>query len=127
MSNQPNPQCQFKRVEELENTAKQFGFYWEHIDELLEQIRSECAEVDESWQKNDRAHLQEEIGDLLLAAVSLAIFCDLDPRETLRISTDKYQKRYDAVVKLAKLDGHDHLRQQPMSLLMHYWNKAKQI
>ena len=77
MTNNPDSHCLFKRIEEQELTAKQYGFYWERIDQLLDQIKSECEEVEESWKKNDRAHLQEEVGDLLNAAVSLAIFCNL--------------------------------------------------
>lgn len=120
-----NSNSLFKRIEEQEMTAKYFGFYWERIDQLLDQIKSECEEVDESWKKNDRSHLQEEIGDLLQAAVSLAIFCNFDPGETLLKSVEKFQKRYDALVRLAKLDGHENLHQQPFEVLLHYWNQAK--
>ena len=107
-------QSLFKMVESQELTAKDFGFYWETIDQILEQIRSECDEVHDSWQRNDRSHLQEEVGDLIQAAVSLAVFCGLDPDETLHKSIQKFQKRYDAVVKLAKQDGHTDLHGQSM-------------
>lgn len=35
----------FKKIEEQEKESKDFGFYWENIDQLLEQILSECAEI----------------------------------------------------------------------------------
>lgn len=117
--------CSFKRIEELEQQAEDFGFYWEHIDQLIEQIQSESLEVQEAWKKNDRAHLKEEIGDLMLAAMSLAIFCELDPHETLLESIEKYEKRYRKVVEAAKKDGHTHLRGQPFDVLIGYWNRAK--
>ncbi|MBA3721443.1 MAG: hypothetical protein H0W88_03480 [Parachlamydiaceae bacterium] len=66
--------CLLKLVEEQEISARKFGFYWEHIDQLIEQIQSECLEVQDAWKKNDRAHLQEEIGDLYHARVGLIIF-----------------------------------------------------
>lgn len=125
MTNSLNSHCLFKRIEEQELTAKQYGFYWERIDQLLEQIKSECDEVEESSKKNDRAHLQEEVGDLLNAAVSLAIFCNFDPGETLHKSAEKFQRRYDDLVRLAKLDGHENLHQQPFEVLLHYWKQAK--
>ncbi len=127
MPDESREHCLLKQVEEQEIIAKEFGFYWEHIGQLLEQIRSECVEVEESWQKNDRAHLQEEIGDLVQAAISLAVFCNFDPHETLLKSIGKFQKRYDAVVSLARQDGHKSLHQQPFDVLMHYWNQAKNI
>lgn len=120
------PKCLLKRVEEQEIACRDFGFYWEHIDQLIEQIQNECLEVKDAWQKNDRTHLQEEIGDLIQAAISLAVFCDLDPHETLAKSIDKFQKRYDAVVEFAQKDGHQTLHHKPFDVLMHYWNLAKQ-
>ncbi len=115
-----------KRVEEQEFVAKEFGFYWEHIDQLIEQIQSECAEIQEAWQKNDESHLQEEIGDLLQAAISLAVYCGMDPQETLLKSIEKFQARFSKVVAFAQEDGYQDLRQQPFDVLMNYWNRAKQ-
>lgn len=118
--------CPLKRVEEQEIVAREFGFYWENINQLIEQIRSECKEVQEAWQNNDRAHLQEEIGDLIQAAVSLAVFCELDPHETLLKSIDKFQKRYDTVVKLAQSEGYNTLHEQSFEVLMGFWDRSKQ-
>lgn len=120
-------ECLLKRVEELEKEAKEFGFYWEHFNQLMDQIKSECSEIEEAKKNNDQRHLKEEIGDLLQAVVSLAIFCNFDPYETLLESIEKCEKRYHAVVKFAKMDGHSHLRNQPMDVLMGYWNRAKKI
>jgi uncharacterized protein YabN with tetrapyrrole methylase and pyrophosphatase domain len=125
MTSSPSKDCLLKQTEELEISAKEFGFYWERIEQLIEQIQSECLEVKEAWENNDNAHLQEEIGDLIHATISLAVFCQFDPHETLANSLEKFQKRYNHVVHLAKEDGHSDLKQQPMDILMHYWNRAK--
>lgn len=125
MQDNTKNECLLKRVEEQEIAAREYGFYWENIHQLIEQIQSECNEILEAWQKKDQKHLQEEIGDLIQASVSLAVFCEMDPRETLLRSIDKFQKRYDKVVELAKEDGYSHLHQQPFEKLMHYWNRAK--
>lgn len=117
--------CLLKQVEKLEFEAREFGFYWEHFSQLIEQIQSECTEVQEAWHKGDRVHLKEEVGDLLLAAISLAVYCEFDPHETLLENIHKFQKRYKKVVELAQRDGHTHLRKQPTDVLMKYWNSAK--
>ena len=70
-------------------------------------------------------NLQEEIGDLIQAAISLAVFCKLDPRETLSKGIDKFQRRYDVVVQLARSEGHENLHKQPFEILMDYWKRAK--
>ena len=114
-----------KRIEIQEETAKEFGFYWEDLNQLLEQIQSECSEIQEAYQKNDLDHLEEEVGDLLLAAVSLSIFCRLDPKETLLKSSDKFQGRYDRLVSLVQQDGHHTLRGKSLKVLLSYWERAK--
>lgn len=126
MQNHSKEDNLLKRVEEQETTARQFGFYWEHIDQLIEQIQNECKEVQEAWTKKDNVHLQEEIGDLMQAAISLAIFCHFDPHETLLKSIEKFQKRYDQLVDLAREDGRSHLHHQPFEVLLSYWKRAKQ-
>ncbi len=118
--------CLLKRVEEQEIAARAYGFYWEHFNQLIEQIKSECIEIQEAWQKGDPTHLQEEVGDIIQATISLAVFCKLDPHETLLKSINKFQRRYDAVVKLSMHDGYDDLQDQPGEVLMQYWNRAKQ-
>lgn len=117
--------CLLKKVEKQELAAKDFGFYWENFHQLIEQIQNECIEIQEAWDKEDTSHLQEEVGDLIQAAVSLAVFCKLDPHETLSKSIEKFQRRYDAVVQLAQSDGHENLHKQSFDKLMHYWNQAK--
>lgn len=108
-----------------EKEARDFGFYWENVDQLLDQIRSECDEIKEALHHKERPHLQEEIGDLMNAAVSLCIFCDMDPLQTMQESADKFQKRYDSLVSMAKQDGHTSLKNQKLSFLLSYWDKAK--
>lgn len=118
--------CLLKEIEALECDAEIFGFYWERFDQLMEQIRNECVEIEDAFSLDDRAHLQEEIGDLIQAAVSLAIFCKMDPHVTLRQSIDKFKKRYEAVVKMAKADGFTDLRGQTSDVLNEYWKRAKE-
>lgn len=127
MKNQSAEKNPFKLIEASESKAKAFGFYWENIDQLIEQIQSECLEIQEAWQKQDRGHLQEEVGDLLLAAISLAVFCKIDAEETLHKSLEKFQKRYARLVSLAEQDGHANLKGKSMEVLTNYWNQAKNL
>ena len=116
-----------QKIIDQEKTAAEFGFYWESIEQLLEQIQSECVEVKEAWLKQDNIHLKEEVGDLMNAAVSLCIFLKLDPFETLHESVEKFQQRYDSLVKLVERDGLPHLKNKPLNILLDYWNKAKKV
>lgn len=117
--------CLLKEVERQELNAKEFGFYWESLQQLIDQVKSECNEIQEAWDKNNSLHLQEEIGDLIQAAISLAVFCKLDPHETLQKSIEKFQHRYDTVVSLAQNEGYKNLHKQSFEKLMDLWNQAK--
>lgn len=125
MQNSSNEPCLLKKVEKQELAAKAFGFYWESVPQLIAQIQNECTEIQEAWDKEDIDHVQEEIGDLMQAAISLAVFCELDPRTTLSKSIEKFQRRYDTVVQLARNEGRDNLHKQSFETLMDYWNRAK--
>ncbi len=114
-------------IAEHEEKAKAFGFCWDNIDQLLEQIHSECNEVKQAWLRGDVTSLEEEIGDLITATVSLAIFCNFNPQETLAKNNQKFQKRYDTVVSLVQADGLENLQGQPLSVLLSYWQKAKEM
>lgn len=116
-----------KFVESQEIAARDVGFYWENIDQIIEQIRSECSEVVEAWKMGDRAHLQEEVGDLLQASIGLAVFCGLDSHDTLLQSSQKFQKRFDLVISLAKQDGITDLHSLSFSVLLEYWSRAKNL
>jgi tetrapyrrole methylase family protein/MazG family protein len=127
MSHLDKNQNVFKKIEEQEMVARQFGFYWETMEQLTEQIQSECLEIKEAMQKNDHSHLEEEIGDLLQAAISLAIFCEINPEKALLKSIEKFQKRYDRLVALARQDGRENLQNEKMEVLMSYWKRAKKM
>jgi uncharacterized protein YabN with tetrapyrrole methylase and pyrophosphatase domain len=125
MQESSNECCLLKQIEKQELVAKEFGFYWENFQQLMEQIRNECIEIQEAWDKENILHLQEEVGDLIQATISLAIFCKLDPHETLSKSIEKFQQRYDVVVQLAHSEGHENLHKQSFETLMDYWKRAK--
>ena len=62
------------KVVALEEDASQFGFRWETTDQIMHQIQSECAEINEHLDQGllqaNQMELQEEIGDLLHAVFS---------------------------------------------------------
>lgn len=99
-----------------------FGFYWEDLQEILEKIQSECAEVQSATSK---AHEREEIADVLHVALSLCLFRGYDPRDLVMQACDKFQKRYDSMVTLAEQRGLAHLRDLTMDEKLSLWDEAK--
>ena len=112
----------------LEKEAEQFGFKWGNTHQIMAQIKSECDEIDEhlsNINENNKPKLQEEIGDLMHAVFSLCIFCDLDAKETLTKSVDKFDRRLSSVKTIAKENGITTLNGYAFDDLMRFWDEAK--
>lgn len=117
----------FDDIEHLEKEAVLFGLQWETKAQIMAQIRSECLEIEEHLETQDkRETLQDEIGDLLHAVFSLCTYCNFDTKLTLRKSLDKFERRLNAMKAIAKEQGLEHLQDKSFDELMRYWDLAKQ-
>lgn len=115
-----------KKVEKLENEAKEYGFYWPNSDAVMQQIYSECQEVQELLDQGNSQRLQEEIGDLLHAVMSLCVYCGYDTEITLTQALNKFEKRFNMTKFFAESDGHSNLHGKTMDEMMKYWKMAKE-
>ena len=117
------------KVVTLEEEASEFGFRWETTEQIMDQIQSECEEIQEHLRigisKANQTELQDEIGDLLHAVFSLCVFCRLSPRVTLEKTLTKFERRLRAVKLIAEENGLNTLEGQPFNELMCIWDKAK--
>ena len=68
-----------KKIVKLEREARNFGFDWPNKEMIFDQIISEIEEIKQAKD----SELQEEVGDLLHAVISLCIFLNYDLEETL--------------------------------------------
>lgn len=118
-----------KKVVALENEASAFGFEWETTDQIMQQIQSECLEINEHLShginQTNQIELQEEIGDLLHAVFSLCVFCNFSPKDTLEQTLNKFERRLNAVKEISKENGYTHLKGYPFDELMSIWAQAK--
>ncbi|MFZ2314538.1 MAG: MazG nucleotide pyrophosphohydrolase domain-containing protein [Gammaproteobacteria bacterium] len=117
----------FKKLTALENEASDFGFAWETAEQISSQIQSELSEIKAHFKDQDKTKLQEEIGDLLHAAFSLCIFCELDAEKTLENSVAKFERRFHSVKQLAAQDDLHSLKGKDFKELMLYWGQAKKL
>ena len=85
------------RSSRISAKAAKVGFEWPTAAQVLEKIDEELAEVREAMDGPDRAHVAEEIGDLLFAVSNLARKLDHDPEALLRAATRKFADRFRAM------------------------------
>ncbi len=86
------------RARALQRRAARVGFDWPDALAVLDKVREETDELEAALQQGeDRARLQEEVGDLLFAVVNLARHLDLDAEEALRQGNEKFVRRFEAM------------------------------
>ncbi|MEE8601761.1 nucleoside triphosphate pyrophosphohydrolase [Euzebya tangerina] len=80
----------------VQSKAERLGFVWEDEAAAAEKVAEELGEVLDA---RDAEETREEIGDLLLAAVSLARASGVDPEDALRRRIARFRSRFEAVVE----------------------------
>jgi MazG family protein len=90
---------------QLTKKAARVGFDWENAAGIFEKMREECAELRHALDKKEGAKVEEEIGDLLFAAVNLARFLKVDPEIALKNANAKFLRRFREMERLAKASG----------------------
>jgi len=85
------------RAEKLQKRAARVGFDWPDAEGPRAKVIEEIAEIDE-------APSEEEIGDLLFAAVNWARHLGVDPEAALRAANTKFERRFRAMEDIAGPD-----------------------
>ena len=88
------------RAYEVSARAAAVGFDWARPGDVLDKIDEEVAEVRaevESGATADRARAEEEMGDLLFAIANLSRKLGIEPEAALRLATEKFTVRFEAV------------------------------
>ena len=114
------------QCEKIQNRAASHGFDWPDVPPVFAKVHEELDEVREAWKSGDQAHIQEEIGDLLLVAVNLARHLKVNPEIALKESNRKFSRRFqyieDQVEKTDRV-----LRDCELSELDAFWDEAKKV
>jgi MazG family protein len=87
---------------QLTRKAARAGFDWQDADGIFEKLREEMAEVRHAMTEKDFKKTEEELGDLLFAAVNLARFVQVDPEIALKKANAKFQRRFMEMEKAAR-------------------------
>ena len=84
--------------------AARVGFDWPDISGVRAKVQEEIEEV-EAVDADDEAALEEEVGDLLFAAVNWARWLKVDPESALRMANEKFAGRFKHMEAAAKAAG----------------------
>jgi len=87
--------------------AASVGFDWGHPGQVLEKVHEELDELVEAEAGGDKQHIEEELGDLLLAVTNLARHLDVNPETALRKSNQKFTSRFNKLEQSLKANNED--------------------
>jgi MazG family protein len=90
---------------QLTRKASRAGFDWDNAQGIFEKLGEECAELRHASEAKDVARVEEEMGDLLFAAVNLARFLQVDPEIALKNANAKFARRFREMERLAADNG----------------------
>jgi ATP diphosphatase len=94
------------RAEKLQKRAARVGFDWPASEPVIDKVREEVAEIEaEIAGSGDQVRLDEEVGDLLFAAVNLARHLNVDAEGALRRANRKFERRFRRMEELAQDQG----------------------
>ena len=82
------------RALKLQQKASKVGFDWNDPRAVLAKIREEADEIEAALDAGTEGHAAAEAGDLLFAVVNLARHLDTDPESTLRVTNQKFERRF---------------------------------
>jgi tetrapyrrole methylase family protein/MazG family protein len=109
---------------QLTRKASRIGFDWDNARGVLEKVREESAEVERLLEGADKREVEEEVGDLLFAAVNLARFLKIDPEIALKRANGKFAERFHAMEAMARESGAE-LPNVPRDEMEKYWELVK--
>ncbi len=110
------------RAEKVQKKAKKDGFDWPDWRGARDKLSEELGELDQALASGER--IEEELGDVLAAAVNLARLLKIDPERALNGSTDRFIHRYVRMEALAREEGQA-LSQMDLDSQEALWQKAK--
>ena len=110
------------RAYKLQKRAASVGFDWTDLKDVLAKVKEEIAELEVEIAKGDSLAMEDEMGDLLFSCVNLARHLSIDPEKAMRLSSNKFKGRFEAMELLAAGETFSTMTAAEMELL---WSRVK--
>lgn len=110
------------RAEKVGKKASCFDF--ENREQVMDKVCEELCELNEAIESEDKTHIEEEMGDLLLTVTSLCRKLGVEPEVALNKATDKFIHRFEVLENEVVARGED-ISVMKMSELDGIWDEIK--
>lgn len=110
------------RAQKIGKRAAKANLDFYSIDTALFSLESEISELKTAI--SDNTNLEEELGDVLFSVTNVARFANINAENALKVSTDKFIKRFKFIEDTATFSGKkmDELTLEELNIL---WEKSK--
>ena len=109
---------------QLTRKASRIGFDWQEASGVFDKMQEETEELKKALKEQDQLKMEEELGDLLFAAVNLSRFLKIDPEIALKKANAKFSCRFRAMERLARKNGRE-FKNLPREEMEAFWDAAK--
>lgn len=109
---------------QLTRKASRIGFDWENSAGVIAKMQEEKAELEAALAGASQPKIEEEMGDLLFAAVNLARFLHVDPEIALKKANGKFARRFRAMEARARESGRE-FKNLPREEMEALWDATK--
>jgi tetrapyrrole methylase family protein/MazG family protein len=109
---------------QLTRRAARIGFDWGSVEGVFDKLNEEGGELRRALGDKDATRAEEELGDLLFAAVNLARYLHIDPEIALKKANAKFSARFRKMEELATKVGRA-LADVPRAQMEEFWETAK--
>ena len=113
---------------QLTTKAARVGFDWPAVDQILEKLEEEVAELRAELRAPDldQRRVDEEVGDILFVVANLARRVGTEPETGLRAANRKFRRRFGHIERRIAERGGD-WREVTLATLDQFWEEAKRI
>ena len=115
------------RAAKVQKKAAEVGFDWDDVSYAMDKVKEETSELIEAYKDNlDESKIKEELGDLLFSVVNVARFLKINPEEALKVTTDKFIRRFNYVEEQGLACGKS-MEEMTMEEMDKLWDEAKEL
>ncbi|WP_457666426.1 nucleoside triphosphate pyrophosphohydrolase [Thiolapillus sp.] len=113
------------RADKLQKRAARVGFDWPDATGAMEKVKEELAEVQQAVARKDPDAVEEEVGDLLFAAVNVARLLGVDAEMALRRDNRKFERRFQLMEQYLRDRGQEDMTALSLEQLEQAWQQVK--
>lgn len=114
------------KAHKITEKAARVGFDWDSYEQVLDKIKEEMVELEETLLEGNELRIEEELGDLLFAVVNLGRFLSLDPENALRKTVARFTSRFNYIEESLAVQGTTP-QLSTLDEMEKLWVKAKEI